>query len=179
MDTKAKVYELVESFDNTMMVTCGPGKRLEARPMHVAKAEENGNIWFFTGNHGRVVQELESEPEVLLCFQEERTKYLSMRGTARVVHDKVKIKELWNETYKVWFPGGIDDPELALLAVDPVDAEYWDNGGLNKLQYMFKTAKAYVTGDRPKVVPTRRTAASRQCRSRSLVLHFVLPFLLV
>lgn len=149
MDPKAKVYEMVKSFSTTMLVTLGPGKKPESRPMQIAQAEEGGNVWFFTGNGGRVTKEIAEDPFVLLTFQEERSKYLSVRGNARVVNDKAKIKELWSEPYKVWFPGGIDDPELALIAVDPIAAEYWDNSGMNKLEYLYEAAKAYVKGGKP------------------------------
>ena len=87
----------------------------------------------------------------LLVFQDERSAYLSLRGKARVVHDKARVMDLWKEAYKVWFPGGIDDPELALLAVDPMNAEYWDNRGMNGIEYLFESAKAYVKGETPDV----------------------------
>jgi len=151
MDAKSKVYDLVSSFSTTMLVTHGPGRRPESRPMQVAAAEKDGNIWFFAGQHGRVVDELAHDSNVLLVFQDERSKYLSIRGSARVVNDRVKAKQLFTEGYRVWFPGGLDDPELALVAVEPFDAEYWDNTGVNKLQYMFESAKAYAKGERPRV----------------------------
>jgi hypothetical protein len=31
------------------------------------------------------------------------------------------------------------------------EAEYWDNRGINKLQYMFESARAYVKGETPDV----------------------------
>jgi general stress protein 26 len=151
MDPRAKVYEIVKKFSTTMMVTLGPENRPEARPMHIAKAEENGSIWFFTGSGGRVANEVAEDPYVLLVFQDERSSYLTLRGNARVVNDRATMKELWSEPYKVWFPGGLDDPELTLIAVEPLGAEYWDNGGLNRIEYLYEAAKAYVTGTTPKV----------------------------
>lgn len=151
MDTKAKVYEIVKSFSTAMMVTTGPGKNPESRPMHIAKAEEDGPIWFFTGQSSRVVQEIAQDSAVLLIFQNENSAYLSLRGKARIVKDRARTMELWKDLYKVWFPGGVDDPDLALLAVDPVNAEYWDNRGMNKLEYLFESAKAYVKGEQPEV----------------------------
>jgi general stress protein 26 len=31
------------------------------------------------------------------------------------------IKEFWKEMYKVWFPGGPEDSDLALIVVNPPD----------------------------------------------------------
>ena len=117
--------------------------------MQIAKVEENGDIWFFTGKSGRVANGVADEPDVLLVFQDERSAYVSLHGKARIVQDRNRVKEYWKEPYKVWFPRGVDDPELALLGVEPVDAEYWDSRGLNRLEYLFEAAKAYVTGERP------------------------------
>jgi general stress protein 26 len=151
MESKAKVYGMVKNFSTTMLVTTGPGKRAEARPMQIARVEEEGDVWFFTSKDGHVVQEIAAEPMVLLVFQDERSSYVSLRGRARVVEDRGRVKELWKEAYNVWFPGGINDPDLALLAVDPVAAEYWDNRGTNKLEYLFEAAKAYVKGEKPEL----------------------------
>jgi hypothetical protein len=32
-----------------------------------------------------------------------------------------------------------------------MDAEYWDNRGMNKLEYLFEAARAYVKGEKPHV----------------------------
>jgi general stress protein 26 len=151
LDTKARVYDLIRGFSTTMLVTKGSGDRAESRPMHMAKVDDGGTVYFFAGRSGRVVEEIATEPAVLLVFQGERSAYLSLRGRARVIADKTKVKKLWNESYKVWFPGGIEDPELTLLAVDPASAEYWDNRGMNKLEYLFEAGKAYLQGTRPDV----------------------------
>jgi len=151
MDTRAKVYEILKSFSTTMLVTCGHGKRAGSRPMQIAKADEGGDVWFFTSTDGGVAEEISREPAVLLVFQNERTAYLSLRGRARMVEDRALMQRLWKEPFRVWFPEGPADPDLALLAVEPVSAEYWDNRGRNRLEYLFEAAKAYVTGTRPEV----------------------------
>jgi len=151
MDPKEKVHEILKKFKTAMFVSGRPGGELEARPMQVAKVEDNGDLWFFTSKSGRVAEELDTNPTVLLALQEEGSYYLSLRGTARKVHDAAKIRELFSEPYKVWFPGGPDDPTLLLINVNPIGAEYWDTAGTNKLQYMFEAVKAYVKGTTPQM----------------------------
>ena len=121
--------------------------------MHIAEIDEGeaGDIWFFTGKGATLLQEMTAEGTVLLTFQDENSAYLSLRGKARVVQDRKRIKDLWKEMYRVWFPGGAEDPDIALVAINPTDAEYWDNRGVNKLEYMFESAKAYVKGEKPDV----------------------------
>lgn len=149
-DERAKVHDILKGFSTAMFVTFGHGGRPAARPMHVARMEEEaGEVWFFTGRGGTLVDDLHAEPIVLLAFQNDTSAYLSLRGRARLEHDRARMKELWKEPYKVWFPRGPEDPNIALVAVDLLDAEYWDNRGANKLEYLFEAAKAYVKGDTP------------------------------
>jgi general stress protein 26 len=150
-DTREKVYDILKSFSTAMFVTVGPGGRPEARPMQVARVEDSGEIWFFTGRDGTVATEIEEEAVVLLSFQKDNSAYLSIRGKARNVVDRTRISEFWKESYRVWFPGGPGDPNIELVAVDPIDAEYWDNRGSNKLEYLFEAARAYVKGETPDV----------------------------
>ena len=44
------------------------------------------------------------------------------------------------------FSGGRSDPDIAIIIVDPERGEYWDQSGTRGLSYMFRAAKAYVTG---------------------------------
>ncbi|HEY3838995.1 MAG TPA: pyridoxamine 5'-phosphate oxidase family protein [Bryobacteraceae bacterium] len=152
MEGKAKIEDMLKSFSTAMFVTVGPDGKQEARPMHVAGEEPGGGeIWFLTGKKGSLTADVSAKPDVLLVFQKDTSAYLSLRGTARVVEDRAKIRQLWKEPYKVWFPQGAEDPGIALVAVHPVGAEYWDNRGANKLEYMFEAAKAYMKGTTPTV----------------------------
>jgi general stress protein 26 len=151
-DARAKVYEILKSFSTAMFVIVGPSGRPAARPMHVARTEDQpGDVWFFTSKSATLIEEITADATVLLVCQNENSAYLSMRGRARVVEDRNRVRDLWKEPYRVWFPDGPEDPDLALVAVDPIDAEYWDNRGMNKLEYMFESAKAYMKGEKPNV----------------------------
>jgi general stress protein 26 len=153
IDERTKVYEILNGFSTAMFVTLGSEGRPGARPMHVARIEENtSTIWFFTSQGGALLDDLEREPIVLLTFQNDNSAYASVRGHAFIEHDKARIQELWKAPYKVWFPRGPEDPDIALVAVQLLDAEYWDNRGMNKLEYLFEAAKAYVKGHKPEVI---------------------------
>lgn len=148
-DPRTKVHDILKGFSTAMFVTVGANGELQSRPMHVARAEEHA-VWFLTGNRGTLVDQVQEGARILLVFQSDSA-FLSLRGDARIVEDKAQIKALWKEPYKVWFPGGVDDPEIALVAVDPTAAEYWDNRGANKLEYLFEAARAYFKGEKPQV----------------------------
>ena len=58
------------------------------------------------------------------------------------------IEELWNETWKIWFPRGKTDPSIVLLKIQPEHGEYWDNSGAVGLKYLINAGKAYLQGER-------------------------------
>jgi general stress protein 26 len=150
-DPRPKVYEILNSFSTAMFVTTGLDGMPVARPMHIAQIEE-GDIYFFTGTDGTLHDQVADDNQVLLVFQKDNSAFLSLRGDARIVEDRGRVKEFWKETYKIWFPGGPEDSEITLIIVKPVEAEYWDSRGTNKVKYFFEALTAYVTGETPERV---------------------------
>jgi general stress protein 26 len=140
------VLELLHEFDAAMLVTRSSiDDGLRARPMALAEVDGDGSVWLVTDVTSPKVGELATNPEVLLTFQDGR-RYLALRGDAAVVRSPEKVRELWKETFKLWFDGP-DDPRLVLLEITPRDAEYWDTSGSRGLKFAFRAAKAYLAGE--------------------------------
>jgi general stress protein 26 len=38
----------------------------------------------------------------------------------------MKIKELWEPIIRTWFTGGVDDPRITVIKVEPSEGYYWD-----------------------------------------------------
>ena len=94
--------------------------------MLVHDVDESGWLWFVTDRHSRKACELSQNPHATIAFQSKKgDRYVSVQGTAVVVRDDVKLKELWNPTLRSWFPRGRRDPEIVLVAVRVARAEYW------------------------------------------------------
>jgi general stress protein 26 len=145
-----KIHELIKKFDTAMLVTHGRDLVQHARPMAVAKVDENCDVWFFTGRDSEKAQEIEQDQDVLLVFQNSHNCYISLVGQANLVADREQMSALWKESYKVWFPGGASDPNLMLIRVTVMEAEYWDSSGFKGVRYLFEAATAYVKGTTPK-----------------------------
>ena len=82
--------------------------------------------------------------------------------------DAAKKKELWNKITEAWFPGGPTDPDVALVQVRIVHANYWDVKS-SKLVQLLAMAKAAVTGKPPADLGELRRSAhalARGIRSR-------------
>lgn len=151
MNQQEKFVELVKKFRVAMLTTAGFESPFHSRPMAIAKVEDNGEVWFFTAGDSLKTIEIDSASDVVVTCQDDRSTYLSLYGKARALRDDVKVKELWKEPYRVWFPDGPDDSSLMLLHVVPVRGEFWDTQGLNKAKYIFESIKGYVTKTTPKL----------------------------
>lgn len=145
-----KVLDLLHSFHTAMLVThVEDSGALRARPMEIAGVDDEGHVWFFTDGTSPKIDEIRQEQQVLLTFQKDHQKYLSFAGTARIVTDRAKIESLWKEPYRVWFPGGLENPDLALVRIIPEYADYWDNSGIQGGRYLYEAAKALIKGTTP------------------------------
>jgi general stress protein 26 len=146
-----KLRDLLTDFDAAMLVTRTPAGELRSRPMAVAKIEPGGCMWFLTERHSGKIEEIARDDHVNVAMQSER-KFVSISGRAAAVDDSRKVAELWNESWRVWFPGGKDDPTLTLLKVQGETGEYWDNSGASGIKYLIEAGKAYLSGEKPRQV---------------------------
>ena len=147
----SRLYGLLEDFSTAMRVTHQGTAGLHARPMAIAELEESCVIWFITSRESGKVHEIEDDTNVSVVCQKDHSTYLAVYGSASVEQDRAHIERVWKEPFKVWFPKGKDDPDIALIRVDPHHAEFWDNSGFHKVQYLIKAAGAYIAGTTPKI----------------------------
>lgn len=139
---RRKVSEIASDFESAMLVTHAPGGRLHARPMSIVKVEPEAMLWFATRIQAPKVDELNADHHVLVVMQSE-SRNLSISGRARILRDAHLARELWNEGLRLWFRGP-SDPELALILVEPEEAEYWVMSGASWVKLALEAVKAYV-----------------------------------
>ena len=128
------------------MFTTNNQENDHTRPMATIDVEENGTLWFYTDVRSVKVAEVEGENTVHLVYAHPgKESYIDVWGTASVVTDRQTITEKWSPIVKAWFPQGVEDPNLALLKVQPTDTYYWDSG-TGKMVSFIKIAASAVTG---------------------------------
>lgn len=159
MDTHQKLIDLLHDFDTAMLVTRSDDGSLAARPMAIAQVEDDGHVWFVTDRNSGKIADLRLDSDVAVVMQS-RNKFVSLSGIAHAVDNSVKLDELWNEAWKVWFPEGKDSNSLVLLRIEPGRGEYWDNAGLTGVKYLLKSGKAYLQGERPQTDPSTNASVS-------------------
>ncbi len=146
-----KFCEQLRGFPNAMLITKADEGKLRARPMAIAEVEDSGRFYFLTARETAKVHEIETDSLIHVACQSDQSLYLSINGLATLSNDPAKIESVWKESFKPWFPEGPTDPDIALIAVSPIDAEYWDTRGAKKLDYLWEVASAYVTGTMPDI----------------------------
>ena len=158
-----KVWDMIKDIEFGMLTVRGSGGSLYSRPMTTKNgdADRGGVLCFFMSRAGQTVADIEAAADVNVAYANPGSnRYVSISGKAKVVDDRAKKEELWGATDKAWFPGGVDDPDLALVAVLVAEAEYWDVKS-NKPVQLFKLAKAALTGAPPSDLAEHRRMRMR------------------
>lgn len=154
-DGAEELYKLIKDVRIAMMTTVEPDGSLHSRPMYSQKADEKGDLWFFTKLQSPKITEIGKDDQVNLAYCDpEKEHYVSVSGKAEIVRDQGKIRELWSESLRAWFPQGVDDPQITLIRVHPVRGEYWDSPS-STLVHLYGYVKARVTGESPTEVTER------------------------
>ncbi len=144
-------HELLKGFETAVLVTHGPSGDLHSRPMVIAHIQEDCDVWFITSQHSLKVLEIELDSRAHIICQNGRSSCATITGRAHIVYDNVRIRELWKPAYRVWFPQGVEDPDIVLIKVSGEKGEYWDNTGINGIRYVYRSIKAVVMGTTPEV----------------------------
>jgi general stress protein 26 len=149
-DTREHLHKLLKKFDHAMLVSRTPGGAMHARPMAVAHVSPGSDAFFVTNLQSAKIAEIEADPQVLVTFQGGGA-YAAISGRARVVRDRLLLERYWSKAWTAWFPRGVDDPDLCVIAVLAEEGEYWDRAGVQAIKYAFAAAQAYVTGEQPQL----------------------------
>ena len=142
------------------MLTTVDGDGLRSRPLHTLQLDFDGRLWFFVSASSAKVEAIASQHGRVCVSYADPAKqdYVSVSGTGEIVRDRARMAALWNPWVKVWFPRGVEDPDLALLCVRIEEAEYWDAPG-SAARRLYGLAKARVTGDTSSIGEHGRVSA--------------------
>ena len=145
-DANEKIKELAVKADMCFFTTNLSQLPLSTRPMSTRDVDDNGDIWFFSRKGSGKNMEITTDNRVQLFYSNHSNyEFLTLYGTATIIKDDAKAKELWSAIAKTWFDKGYDDPELTLIKVTPTDGHYWDTKD-GKIVSLFKMLAGAITG---------------------------------
>src|SRR5690606_8383383 len=122
---------------------------LQSRPMILQELDESGDLWFITSLPSEKTLAIELEENINLAFSDpDSQNFVSISGIAEVIQDTARAEELWTPMAQAWFPKGPKDPELALLLVQVLSAEFWDSPA-SSVGQIYGLAKSLLTGKPP------------------------------
>jgi len=152
VETREHLHELLKSFDTAMVVTFAANGDMHARPMALAELSVDGDAYFVTSIDSPKVAEIRANSVVTLSFQSPR-QFACITGHATVVQDQALVDRLWQDMWKLWFPAGQADPNIAMIKFEAQQGEYWDNAGVQGLKFLYRAAIAYAKGESPESNP--------------------------
>ena len=148
---REKLWQLIKEIRFSMFTVRHANGHLHSRPMTTqnTSVEDDSSLWFFMSRGSEPVADLCREGSVNVAYADVGAdSYVSVSGNATVVEDLAKKRQLWSKMAQAWFPGGAEDPDLALVQVKISHADYWDVKE-NKLVQLMKIAHAAITGKPP------------------------------
>ena len=146
MTAQQKLIDLIQHFDNAMLVTKTDDGSLDARPMAIADATEGGALWFVSDRTSGKINDLAHDRHVAVTMQNS-CRFVALSGECRIVDDQAIVEALWKDSWQVWSPQGKTDPSIVLLNVEPARGEYWDNSGVAGIKYLINAGKAVLHGE--------------------------------
>jgi general stress protein 26 len=153
-DQLRELQDLLKHYKTALLTTIGADGHFHTRPMALQCKDLSQGIWFATSLTSAKVHELQSNPHCAIAFHEREhdSTYVSVSGNAELVKDRAVIHEMWDASWKPWFPDGPDQPDLVLIKVMPEHAEFVHTPS-GRLQVLFTMAKRLLTKSRDEPAP--------------------------
>ncbi len=125
-DEREELRELMDEFKTAILVTRGRDEQYHARPMQLHHNGPEGALWFSTSLDSQKVADLRADPHCAVALHDggSSPSYVSISGIADLVQDRELIRQMWDPSWKAWFPDGPDEADLVLVRVRPLHAEY-------------------------------------------------------
>jgi general stress protein 26 len=153
MSNTDRVWELMKKIGICMLASWD-GQELQARPMAAYVRHDEHAVFFLADARHHKDEDIRKYRKICLAFSDTGAQnYVSIAGDAEVLDDRSMIRELWGIPAKAWW-NSPDDPNIRLLKVTALDAQYWDAPGAT-VAYV-KMAAAALTGSRPSMGENRK-----------------------
>jgi len=147
-----KLWDLIKDARFGMLTHRHADGQLHSHPLTTQNRDVDAvaTLYFFVPKNGDIARHVATDAAVNVAYANTGDdSYVSVSGRAALREDQALKEALFTTMAKAWFPNGPTDPNLGLLAVSVVEAEYWDVDD-SKMVQLYKMAKAAITGEPPK-----------------------------
>jgi general stress protein 26 len=91
-------------------------------PIPGVSGEEDLTIWFVTSDGSRKAADIRRAGRLTLGYQHHPDRgpddYVALVGRAALVEDRSEIRDRWLEKWRLFFPGGPDDPDVIFVRMN-------------------------------------------------------------
>ena len=124
-DTPQEVADtFIEKLKASPFVMLGLDDGQHSEPMTAQLDDDQPNtLFFFAGKDNRAAG---GGAAMAQFVGKGHDFFACLAGTVSQSTDRAENDKLWNKQVEAWFPGGKDDPNLALLRFDVESAELWE-----------------------------------------------------
>lgn len=145
-----RLRDLIKGIRVAVLVTHAPREGFHGRPMQTLEGPDDGRLLFFTSASSPKVIDLRRNARVSLVYADSSAhRYVFVTGRARLTVDRARFEKYFSATDKLWYPAGVDDPDLRLLEVTVERALYWTKPGLIGTAIALANA---ITGEGPREI---------------------------
>ena len=123
-----RLWSLIKDIRFPVLTTRSSDGGLQSRPMTMQNRDSDplDYLWFFTPRNSDQVNDLQWDSSVSIIFARSGSlAYVAVFGSASVIEDAGRKKQLWSSEAESWYAGP-DDPVLALIRVRIIQADCWD-----------------------------------------------------
>lgn len=121
-ELKKDLWKRMEQSPFIMIGLTGAHEHSEPLTAQLDK-DQVDTLWFFIGKDNRLAK---GGAAMAQYISKGHDLFACLSGSARVDNDRSMIDKLWSKQVEAWFPGGKEDPNLALLRFDIDSAELWE-----------------------------------------------------
>ncbi len=83
-------------------------------------------VYFTTNTSSSKIGQIVKNPKVSVYYcKPDDWRGLMLGGTAEIVLDSDLKKEIWQEGWELYYPGGVDDPDYTILLLRPRVGKYY------------------------------------------------------
>lgn len=140
---REKVASIIKKTRVAMLTHADGRGRLVSHPMATQDVESDGTVLFITERDTDKVAAITANPQVNVAYSGS-AEWVSLSGTARIVNDVEKMRELWGTFTEAEMEGGPEDGNNVLIVVDADTAEYWESRG-GRIGQLFNLARSVAT----------------------------------
>ena len=152
-----RFYELIDGLEAAMLTTRRADGHLQSRPMATQKRAGGAYVWFVTTAGTTKLDDIARDPHVNLAYYRANGEWASVSGIATTSTDRAKVRELYAEDWRLWFPddgdprhGTPDDPRMVLIGV-AIHAAVFLEVNKPKPVFLFEAVKGWLTGTEPEL----------------------------